>query len=885
MGKQRRIIQPNQRRLSFFLSLIALFLITALLPPTLADRASGMTIAQATISPTQLEQQASRAYRGGQFVQAADFWQQLAVAFRQANDPSGEALALSNLSLTYQQLGQWQQATTAIQTSLNLIHQTNPKRQHSQQLLAQALDIQGRLQFAQGQAEAALATWQQAAVFYQQRRDHPRLSRNQINQAQALQAMGMYRQARALLMDATQMLQTEPNPRLKATGLRSLGNVLQVVGDLTQSRQVLEQSLAIAQQLSDPQAIGETLVSLGNVARAQHDRAGALRFYQQATATAPPGYTRIQAQLNQLHTLLEDGQLIAAGALLSPIQAQLEPLPPSHATLQARVNFAQRLMQLQQRIAKAPKQAIGRNIAAPADIATFTPEKIAQHLATTIQQARSLGDRRTESYALGTLGALYEQMHQWPAASRLTQQALLLAQNSNAPEIVYRWQWQLGRLLRQQGDRPGAVAAYDGAIQILQSLRYDLVAMNPEVQFSFREAVEPVYREFVDLLLQPENTGLGSILPAYLAKGREVIEQLQLAEINNFLREVCLIPRRDLDSVINQQQYTAAIYPIILPDRLEVILKLPQQALRHHTIAVSQTQAEQVVEDLRLALREPETETAVQSLAGQLYDWLIRPIATDLANHAVKTLVFVLDGNLRSIPMAALYDGRQYLLEQYSVALTPGLQLISPKPLPKQSLAALVAGISEARPPDFPALPHVPQEVQDIRSEVNSRVLLNQQFTSQSLQNQIVNQSFPLIHLATHGEFSSNADETFILTWDQKIKVNALDALVRSKKDAAEDAIELLVLSACQTATGDKRAALGIAGVAVRAGARSTLASLWNVNDDSTALLMGQFYQILTDQPATKAEALRQAQLQLLKHPLYNRPLYWAPYVLVGNWL
>lgn len=881
-----KTVWVSGQRFGLSLSLIVLFLSTAVLPPLLASGIPKTAIVQTTANAAQLEQQATQAYDRGRFSEAADLWQQLATALKAVGDQLGEALALSNLSLTYQQLSQWQQATATINTSLKLIQNSKLKTQDSQLLLAQALDVQGRLQIAQGQAEAALATWRQAATFYRQQQDRTRLTRNHINQAQALRTIGLYRQAQALLIDTTQTLQAEPNTLLKATGLRSLGNVLRVVGDLEQSRQALEQSLAIAQQLSHPQAIGEALLSLGNTARAQHDQATARQFYQQAAATAPSINTRVQSQLNQLNILLEDASLSAAQALILPIQTQLEQLPLSHTTIQSRINFAQSLMKLKRQEALNKRVAEQRSTL-PLKIDTSpTLHLIAQMLAQIIQQAKSLGDIRSESYAVGTLGELYEQTQQWTEASRLTQQALLLAQGIKASEIAYRWQWQLGRLFKQQEKRQAAIAAYDATVNTLQSLRYDLVAMNPDVQFSFREAVEPVYREFVDLLLQTGKDDRGVVSPANLLKGRDVIERLQLAEVSNFLREACLDARRDIDSVIDQPDKTAAaIYPILLPDRLEVILKLPQQPLRHHAVAIGQTQVETVIEDLRQDLRKPHTQRAVQSLSGQLYDWLIRPIAADLANSPVKTLVFVLDGNLRSVPMSVLYDGKQYLIEKYSVALTPGLQLINPQPLRQRSLEALIAGVSEFRPPNFPALPHVSSELQEIHAEVSSRVLLNQQFTAQTLQNQIATHPFPVIHLATHGQFSSNADSTFILAWDQQIKANALDALLRSKKDAGADAIELLVLSACQTATGDKRAALGIAGVVVRAGARSTLASLWNVNDASTAFLMSQFYRVIASRQTTKAEALRQAQLALLKHPQYDRPLFWAPYVLVGNWL
>ena len=146
----------------------------------------------------------------------------------------------------------------------------------------------------------------------------------------------------------------------------------------------------------------------------------------------------------------------------------------------------------------------------------------------------------------------------------------------------------------------------------------------------------------------------------------------------------------------------------------------------------------------------------------------------------------------------------------------------------------------------------------------------------------------PLVHLATHGQFSSNPDETFIVTWNDQIKVKEFEDLLKVREETGNaQPIELLVMSACQTAVGDERAALGIAGVAVRSGARSTIATLWSVKDESTVALMDQFYQQLSQNSAsmTKAEALRQAQMSLIHSSNFNHPFYWSPFVLIGNWL
>ena len=153
------------------------------------------------------------------------------------------------------------------------------------------------------------------------------------------------------------------------------------------------------------------------------------------------------------------------------------------------------------------------------------------------------------------------------------------------------------------------------------------------------------------------------------------------------------------------------------------------------------------------------------------------------------------------------------------------------------------------------------------------------------MEKQISKTPFPVVHLATHGQFSSNAKETFVLTWDNRINVKQLGQLLQNRDTYSKNPIELLVLSACQTAEGDKRAALGLAGVAVRSGARSTLASLWAVDDQSTSAFMVEFYKQLSQPNMSKAQALRQTQISLIKQSGFKHPFYWAPFVLIGNWL
>ncbi|NJN30125.1 MAG: CHAT domain-containing protein [Synechococcales cyanobacterium RM1_1_8] len=205
------------------------------------------------------------------------------------------------------------------------------------------------------------------------------------------------------------------------------------------------------------------------------------------------------------------------------------------------------------------------------------------------------------------------------------------------------------------------------------------MAVNRDIQFSFKESVEPVYRQSVGLLVKSDPGGRPNL--GNLEKARARIEALQVAELDNFFREACLDGQAVLlDEVVDKQNPTTAIvYPILLEDRLEVIVKVPgQTALQHHGIAISDSQVEGVLTRLRANLPLLAETLAIQRDAKTVYDWLIKPFETAIADSKVDTLVFVLDGALRNVPMGVLYDGQQYLVEKYALGVSLGLQLQAP---------------------------------------------------------------------------------------------------------------------------------------------------------------------------------------------------------------
>lgn len=838
---------------------------------------NSLTSLTVAADPDLLLQQGKVLYNTGNFTKAVEVLQQAVQAYQQRGESLTLAATLSNLSLAYQQLGAWNQAQQAITESLNLL-KAQDKNQNSQ-IFAQSLDIQGRLQLAMGQADMALATWQRTEGIYKQADNKSGVVRSQINQAQAWRTQGFYPRAVKTLEQVSQTLKSQPDSIEKTVGLRSLGDAFLVLGDLEKSYKALQESLIIARNLQSSADIGASLFSLGNHARKQHQKPQAIAYYQQAVEVSASPLTKVQAQLNHLGLLIEDQQWAKVQALLPLIESQLNQLPLSRASIYAQVNYSQSLAKVKSGVLQASTQSY---------YSGFSTKDSAVLLAKAIQQSHSLGDNRAEAYALKSLGSLYEETRQWSEAQELTRQGLALAQSSNAPEITYTLEWQLGRLLWAQKDINGAIAAYDAAVDTLKSLRRDLVVnkdvVNQDVQFNFRDSVEPVYRQSVELLLQSQQ---GKPDEQILEKARERIEALQLAELDDFFREACLQGQKvALDQLVDQDNSKAAIlYPIILPDELQVIVKIPKQRLQSYSTKISQAEVEKLLVELRKNLVNPTATKTVEIQSQEVYNWLLKPIESQLQKNGVDTLVFVLDGPLRNLPMAALYDGHQYLVEKYAIALSVGLQLLDPKPLVKQQLRALTAGLTQPPPGflKFAPLLAIKSEFEGItKAGVSTTSLLDRDFKKKNLESEIGAASFNIVHLATHGQFSSRLEDTFILDFDGQINVKDFDTLFRSQ---GKTIVELLVLSACQTATGDSRAALGLAGAAVRAGARSTIASLWQIDDESTAMFVSAFYRELKSGKITKAEAVHRAQLKLLKHPNYRAPSFWSAYVLIGNWL
>lgn len=851
-------------------------------------RSTPSAIAQ---TPTNLGLQAQVAYQQGQYQEAATLLQQAQRQHQRQGNVTQAAIALSNLSLAYQQLGDWQAAADAITQARQVLdHQPI-----SLNVQAQILDVQGQLYFAQGNLDPALETWSQTADLYAQIGDRQRQILSQLHQSHALQAKGLYQQAFHILEALADDISEQPNSVMKVTILRQLGDSLRATGNLNQADEQLKESLRIAEQLQDESLIAASNLSLGNleqgkfkVAFEAQDLEGAIAHADAAlnsykrVAQLDDGDLGIQARLNFMRLLTNPilARWDLAAAFYPTVKALLPQLPPGRSTVLAYVGLAENLITLRTHSSRSEPSWV----------------EITHLLQTAQDQAVALSDPRSQSLVLGTLGHIYEQTRQWVEAKDLSRQALTLAQQAQADDIRYRWEWQLGRILKAEGEEKGAIAAYTRAFETLKVIRSDLVTANPDVQFSFRESVEPIYRELVDLLVTPvpqlQNTASLKASTeddqARLKQARDVMESLQVAELENFFQAACIDKTVSIDEVVNREDTTAAVvYAILLGDRLEVVLKLPQQPnLVHFAAPASSARVNEVLQTYRTHLTRGAN---VENDGRQLYEWLLKPAADEglLNQDDIKTLIFVLDGNLRLIPMATLHDGDDFLVKKYAVSLVLGLDVRDPQTLPPRDQTQILAASLETPPPAeapfYSQLPGVTEEITKIRAtEMSVATLQNEAFTRSALNRELSKTDYTVVHLATHGQFGSDRKNTYILAADGRITIDDLGRIFQSRRQA-DTRLEMLILSACKTATGDSREVLGIAGAMVQSGARSAIATLWSVDDQASVLFSENFYAELAKPDVSRAEALRRAQVALLdRYP--GRPRYWAPYILVGSW-
>ncbi|MEA5463420.1 CHAT domain-containing protein [Leptothoe sp. PORK10 BA2] len=503
---------------------------------------------------------------------------------------------------------------------------------------------------------------------------------------------------------------------------------------------------------------------------------------------------------------------------------------------------------------------------------------------------------------------------------------------------------EFGQLFQHLQQPLVAIAFYKQALNDIEQVRANLRSLPLDIQKRYTETVAPSYRELAALLFEQERifeahqvldllklqeledyfqdvrteqSDMTNKIP-YLPPEQVILQQHQqllladrpetdpVLSLDDFLRQPAVAaaiaslkhpedPKLQPQTLQQLQQKlqrlphkSAVLYPLVLPDRLELLLIPPSGAPIHHTTAISKTTLTDQVTTLRHDLADPSSN--VKAMAQTLYGSIIRPLKPELHRLGIENIIYIPDGVLHYIPLSALYDAEQgqWLAEQYTshnLTASDIGDLTQPPSRPFHVLAGAFAdadqtfeALIDQATTNFQGLTYAGQEVAFLQEMLpTTEVLLDGDFSRDNLKSQLQGQN--IVHLATHAAFvPGQPEDSFILLGNGDL------ITLKELRQWSLPNVDLVVLSACQTGISHIEDGLEILGMGFqvqRTDARAALASLWWVDDRSTSELMQLFYTELAS-GATKVEALQTAQLQLMAKGK-TEPFYWAPFVLIGN--
>nr|VFK18978.1 MAG: CHAT domain-containing protein [Candidatus Kentron sp. LFY] len=569
--------------------------------------------------------------------------------------------------------------------------------------------------------------------------------------------------------------------------------------------------------------------------------------------------------------------------------------------------------------------ALGR-LAHPWDLAVAH-----RHLIAVVKDENS----RLAAQALVALATVYQTQKRFREALTLVHRAFRRLAEDPAAFLRLRLEFLQGVLFTSLGRPLEALKAYRRALSHLKVVHPDLPVTDLKGNSLFQEIIAPLYRKMTDLLLRQAAHAPEEKAQILRREAQESLDAFRFAELQDYFKNACAVTR---EPFTRPSVGTATLYPILLNNRIELLLGIGD-IIHQASVPVERPRVARSVRKLALSLRVRNGRIVPydHERAIQLYRWLIAPVTKWLQKNDIDTLIYVPDGVLRILPLVALWDGKRFLVERYQVVTAPGLGLIDSNPRPAGPLRAFLAGLSEPGPvvaklPSWMttpflrgsnvrqvgtrgtmtmrgvslralgsaresramsdhdlsrlkqalALPGVAKEIAAIAGLLPGDRVENETFHLRAVE-EAIGLPYRIVHIASHSVFTGDPERSFVLTYDDLLSINRIATLFQPKA-FDKVPVELLTLSACQTAEGDDRSPLGLIGVAVQSGARSALGALWPVEDSATQELLTAFYTYLQTSGTSKARALQRAQLELQTKEKYRHPLFWAPFILVGNW-
>ncbi|MBM0745672.1 tetratricopeptide repeat protein (plasmid) [Phormidium sp. CLA17] len=867
--------------------------------------------------------------RLGQYSKALEFYQQALVISKEIGDRSGEGTTLNNIGFIYSRLGQYSKALEFYQQALAILKAIGD-RSGEGTMLNNIGFIYDRL----GQYSKALEFYQQALAIRKEigNRSGEGITLNNIGFI--YDRLGQYSKALEFYQQALAILKALGDRSGEGTMLNNIGGIYNRLGQYSKALEFYQQALAIRKALGDRSGEGGSLNNIGFI----YDRLGqyskALEFYQQALAilkvigdrsgegTTLNNIGLIYFRLGQYSKALEFYQQALAilkvigdhsgeGTTLNNIGGIYDRLGQYSKALE----FYQQALAILKAIGDRSGEGttlnnIGNLLDAQkqSELAIVFLKQSVSTFETIRQDLRVLPNEQQESYTK-TVADTYRQL----ADLLLKQDRVLEAQQVldllKIQELNdYLRNVRGGRQpLYELPPEQAILKKYNELQKTAIQLGQELTALRKLPEASRTSAQQQHIAKLVKL-----QDDLNQQFNGFTERGDVVALVKQLTP--TVLRQT--VDLTQLDALRNdlRQLNAVLLYPLVLEDRLELVITTPDSPPLRRTVNVKREELNAAIVEFRRALQDPSRDAKVP--AQKLYTWLIKPLEADLKQANAKTIIYAPDGQLRYIPLQALYDGQQWLVQRYGINNITARSFTEFKTQPNKQPYVLAGAFTTGqyrfqvgdRQVSFKGLPFAGKEVDALATLLpNTKKLVDKLFSRDATTTQM--NEFNVVHLATHASFvPGTAANSFIVFG------NGDKATLKDIESWSLDNVDLVVLSACETGLGGKfgngEEILGLGYQFQNRGAKAAIASLWSVDDGGTQELMNAFYTALKQGNITKAEALQKAQLAMIQNgssgtgkrgdsfklpatdgskPAISRnpshPYYWAPFILIGNGL
>ena len=856
-----------------------------------------------------------------------------------------------------------------LRSRLGLVAQTTTDLE----MAADRLNREGDRQYQVSQFGAALKLWQQALIIYRKIGDRRGEGAVLGNIGLVFYSFGIYAKSIDYHLQSLEIAREIKDRRNEGTAIGNLGITYYLLGKYNQAIDYYLQSLVIFRELKHRQGEGNALGNLGLVYHSLGIYAKAIDYHLQSLAIS----LEIKDRRGEEKTLGNLGIVyFSLGKYDKAIDYHMQQLKIAkdindrRGESQALGNLGESYEQIGKRLVAINYYLQSLKIARDINdrrgqggmlgnlgisyrkLGKY--DKAIEFYLQSLEIAREIKDRRGEGNAIGNLGNIYKDIGKYDKAIEFHLQSLAIARGIKDRDSEGVALGQLGLDFAKLSQPELAVFFYKQSINVREAIRIDIRRLDKNIQKSYLNTVEYTYRRLADLLLQQ-----GRIMEAL-----QVLDLLKVQELQDFFKDVkgnektaqgieLLNEEKEFWQSFNKQNIdltttntpqilqqlrqtapaqniklaaykdlqtrlqklgsnSALLYPLILDDRLELVLFVPNAPPISRTVKVKQTELIKVAEQFREDIQKPNS-LAVLDPANKLYNWMIEPIANDLKQANIKTIIYAPDGVMRHVPLAALYDGKQWLVEKYRINYITALSLTNIDPQTQQTPRILAGAFTDRSGTvkigdnniSFSSLPAALPEVENLVTNFpNTTKLIDKDFNRKAIDSDNLNQ-YNIIHFATHAHLvAGSPEDSFVLLNNNEY------VTLRQVKDWKLPNVGLAVFSACQTALGGKLSSgieiIGFGYQLQQAQARASIATLWEISDGGTQALMGKFYERMK-LTSSSAEALQQAQIDLIRsngkstdekragvritwqgikpevESQLNHPYYWAPFILIGN--